>query len=77
MWPNSQFPANFVTFNEEILNGNFIACAVLESLRPGRHLETTKVTFSEYNALWFEVKLDCVNMNAPQIQVDKNLSKTR
>ena len=28
MWPNPQFPADFFIFTEEILNGNFIFCAV-------------------------------------------------
>ena len=28
MWPNPKFPADVVTFAEEILNGNFIFCAV-------------------------------------------------
>ena len=28
MWPNPQFPADLVTFPEEILNGNLIFCAV-------------------------------------------------
>ena len=28
MWPNPQFPADLVVFTEEILNGNFIFCAV-------------------------------------------------
>ena len=31
MWPNPQFPAGLVTFTEEILNGNFIFCAVLRA----------------------------------------------
>ena len=29
MWPNSQFPADFVTFTKEILMENFIFCAVM------------------------------------------------
>ena len=29
MWPNLQVPAHLVTFNEEILNGKFIFCAVI------------------------------------------------
>ena len=33
MWPNPQFPADFVTFNEEILNGNFIFCAAPQSFK--------------------------------------------
>ena len=28
MWPNPQETADLVTFTEEILNGNFIFCAV-------------------------------------------------
>ena len=28
MWPNPQENADFVTFSEEILNENFIFCAV-------------------------------------------------
>ena len=28
MWPNSQFPADLVTFTEEILNGKLHFCAV-------------------------------------------------
>ena len=28
MWPNPQFPVDLVTFTEQILNGNFIFCAV-------------------------------------------------
>ena len=30
MWPNPQFPADLVTFNEEILNGNLhFLCSVM------------------------------------------------
>ena len=29
MWPNPQFPADLVTFTEEVLNGKLHFCAVL------------------------------------------------
>ena len=29
MWPNPQFPADLITFTEEILNGKLHFCAVL------------------------------------------------
>ena len=32
MWPNPPFSADLVTFTEEVLNGNFIFCAVLKML---------------------------------------------
>ena len=31
MWPNPQFPADLVTFTEEILNGKLHFCAVQRS----------------------------------------------
>ena len=30
MWPNPQFPADLITFTEEILNGKLRFCAVME-----------------------------------------------
>ena len=42
MWPNPQFPADLVTFTEEILNGDFIFCAVtkVEQIFKVEHLRT-------------------------------------
>ena len=34
MWPNLQFPADLVTFTEEILNGKHHFCAVSECRVP-------------------------------------------
>ena len=31
MWSNPQFPVDFVTFTEEILNGKLIFCAVFDN----------------------------------------------
>ena len=42
MWPNSQETADLVTFTEEIINGNFIFCAVLH-LEPENSREMNNV----------------------------------
>ena len=41
MQPNPQFPADLVTFTEEIFHGNFIFCAVCNLHRYGKiHAQT-------------------------------------
>ena len=45
MWPNPQETADMVTFTEEIVNGNFIFCAVWAVLNDsynGHHLNKYK-----------------------------------
>ena len=31
MWPNPQFPADFITFTEEILNGTLFSAVIIFS----------------------------------------------
>ena len=56
MWPNPQFPADLVTFTEEILNGKHFLCSVCLNVFQGEFLNlpafailnTTSESFREY-----------------------------
>ena len=51
MWPNPQETADLVTFTEEILNGNFIFCALFSQKDPSymfdRVLNSSKITLQK------------------------------
>ena len=67
MWPNSKENADLVTFTEEILNGNFIFCAVLvlvcftflvnDSVANRRAFATPTEFVAEYERYWINSQL--------------------
>ena len=77
MWPNRQFPADLVTFTKEILNGNFIFCAVLLVLGRKKIVTEKDVSYKKLNEFFssfqcFIVKLyncDPVHTHCTQNEV--------